>query len=117
MAAAALSNLKRVSLELGGKSPLVVLADTDLDKAVEIAHEAIFANHGQNCCAGSRTFVQVCDLMRGVKPSFVFLRKRFIMKTLLRRLVQLLGTEQWVILGQQLQNRDHRLEFGVPDLS
>jgi len=58
MAAAALSNLKRVSLELGGKSPLVVLADTDLDKAVEIAHEAIFANHGQNCCAGSRTFVQ-----------------------------------------------------------
>jgi len=58
MAAAALSNLKRVSLELGGKSPLVVLADTDLDKAVDIAHEAIFANHGQNCCAGSRTFVQ-----------------------------------------------------------
>jgi len=58
MAAAALSNLKRVSLELGGKSPLVVLADSDLDKAVDIAHEAIFANHGQNCCAGSRTFVQ-----------------------------------------------------------
>merc|ERR1719318_78671 len=58
MAAAALSNIKRVSLELGGKIPLVVLADSDLDKAVEIAHEAIFANHGQNCCAGSRTFVQ-----------------------------------------------------------
>ena len=62
MSAAALSNIKRVSLELGGKSPLVVLADSDLDKAVEIAHEAIFANHGQNCCAGSRTFVQVCML-------------------------------------------------------
>ena len=59
MAAAASSNLKRVSLELGGKSPLVVMADCELDKAVEIAHEAIFANHGQNCCAGSRTFVQV----------------------------------------------------------
>ena len=59
MAAAATSNLKRVSLELGGKSPLVVMADADLTKAVEIAHEAIFANHGQNCCAGSRTFVQV----------------------------------------------------------
>eukprot|EP00092_Neocalanus_flemingeri_P033850 GFUD01036811.1.p1 GENE.GFUD01036811.1~~GFUD01036811.1.p1 ORF type:complete len:491 (-),score=192.76 GFUD01036811.1:186-1658(-) len=58
MAAAALSNLKRVSLELGGKSPLVVLADCDMDEAVEIAHEAIFGNHGQNCCAGSRTFVQ-----------------------------------------------------------
>ena len=59
MAAAATSNLKRVSLELGGKSPLVVMADADLSQAVEIAHEAIFANHGQNCCAGSRTFVQV----------------------------------------------------------
>jgi len=58
MAAAALSNLKRVSLELGGKSPLVVMEDCHIDKAVEIAHEAIFANHGQNCCAGSRTYVQ-----------------------------------------------------------
>lgn len=57
MVAAAKSNLKRVSLELGGKSPLVVMPDVDLDKAVETAHEAIFANHGQNCCAGSRTFV------------------------------------------------------------
>ena len=59
MVAAAMSNLKRVSLELGGKSPLIIMADCDLDKAVEIAHEAIFENHGQNCCAGSRTFVQV----------------------------------------------------------
>ena len=55
MVAAAQSNLKRVSLELGGKSPLVVFDDAhDLDEAVEICHEAIFANHGQNCCAGSR---------------------------------------------------------------
>ncbi|XP_058466737.1 retinal dehydrogenase 2-like [Malaya genurostris] len=52
------SNLKRVSLELGGKSPLVIFDDANLDEAVEIAHNAIFANHGQNCCAGSRTFVQ-----------------------------------------------------------
>jgi acyl-CoA reductase-like NAD-dependent aldehyde dehydrogenase len=58
MAAAAKSNLKRVSLELGGKSPLVVFADCDLDEAVQICHGAIFNNHGQNCCAGSRTFVQ-----------------------------------------------------------
>lgn len=58
MKAAAESNLKKVSLELGGKSPLVVFDDVDLDEAVEIAHNAIFANHGQNCCAGSRTFVQ-----------------------------------------------------------
>ncbi|CAO1442725.1 unnamed protein product [Diamesa tonsa] len=58
MEAAAKSNLKKVSLELGGKSPLVIFDDADLDEAVPIAHNAIFANHGQNCCAGSRTFVQ-----------------------------------------------------------
>ena len=59
MQAAGASNLKRVSLELGGKSPLVVCDDAeDLDKAVQICYDAIFANHGQNCCAGSRTFVQ-----------------------------------------------------------
>lgn len=57
MAAAAQSNLKRVSLELGGKSPLIICEDADLDEAATIAHNAIFANHGQNCCAGSRTFV------------------------------------------------------------
>jgi acyl-CoA reductase-like NAD-dependent aldehyde dehydrogenase len=60
MAAAAASNLKRVSLELGGKSPLVIFADAaSVDEAVDIAHGAIFNNHGQNCCAGSRTYVQV----------------------------------------------------------
>ena len=65
--AAGASNLKRVSLELGGKSPLVVFDDAaDLDEAVEICHEAIFSNHGQNCCAGSRTFVQA-----GIYDAFV----------------------------------------------
>ncbi|GFN89090.1 aldehyde dehydrogenase, mitochondrial [Plakobranchus ocellatus] len=58
MRAAADSNLKRVTLELGGKSPLIIFADCDLDYAVNVAHGAIMANHGQNCCAGSRTFVQ-----------------------------------------------------------
>lgn len=57
MEASAKSNLKRVSLELGGKSPLVIMDDANVDEAVEIAYGAIFANHGQNCCAGSRTFV------------------------------------------------------------
>ncbi|KAG5674139.1 hypothetical protein PVAND_004124 [Polypedilum vanderplanki] len=57
MEAAAKSNLKKVSLELGGKSPLVIFDDVNIDEAVDIAHNAIFANHGQNCCAGSRTFV------------------------------------------------------------
>ncbi|XP_061942435.1 aldehyde dehydrogenase 1A1 [Apis cerana] len=57
MAASAKSNLKRVSLELGGKSPLVIFDDVDIKEAAEIAFNAIFTNHGQNCCAGSRTFV------------------------------------------------------------
>jgi aldehyde dehydrogenase (NAD+) len=58
MEAAAKSNLKRVTLELGGKSPNIVFADTDLDDAVEGAHFGLFFNHGQCCCAGSRVFVE-----------------------------------------------------------
>ena len=57
MAAAARSNLKRVTLELGGKSPMIVCEDADVDAAVELAHFALFFNQGQCCCAGSRTFV------------------------------------------------------------
>ncbi len=55
---AAAANLKKVSLELGGKSPNVVLADADLDVAIDGAASAIFFNHGQCCCAGSRLFVE-----------------------------------------------------------
>jgi aldehyde dehydrogenase (NAD+) len=58
MAAAAQSNLKRVTLELGGKSPNIIFEDTDLDAAVEGAHMGIFVNQGQSCCAGSRVFVE-----------------------------------------------------------
>jgi len=57
MVAAAQSNLKRVSLELGGKSPAIVCADADIDKAVDETSFALFFNHGQCCCAGSRLFV------------------------------------------------------------
>jgi len=58
MQAAARSNLKRVTLELGGKSPNIVFADADLDAAVAGAHFALFFNQGQCCCAGSRLFVE-----------------------------------------------------------
>ena len=52
------SNLKRVTLELGGKSPFIICEDADVDHAVEQAHFALFFNlQGQCCCAGSRTFV------------------------------------------------------------
>src|SRR3954471_10035110 len=58
MTAAANSNLKRVSLELGGKSPNIVFADADLDAAVEGAYFGLFFNQGQCCVAGSRLFVE-----------------------------------------------------------
>ena len=56
--ASADSNLKRVSLELGGKSPNIVFADADLSRAVSGAFFGIFFNQGQVCSAGSRLFVQ-----------------------------------------------------------
>jgi aldehyde dehydrogenase (NAD+) len=58
MQAAARTNLKRVTLELGGKSPNIVFADSDLDAAAKGAHFALFFNQGQCCCAGSRLFVE-----------------------------------------------------------
>ena len=58
MEAAAKSNLKPVTLELGGKSPNIIFADADLDAAVEGAHMGLFSNQGQSCCAGSRVFVE-----------------------------------------------------------
>ncbi|XP_010914166.1 aldehyde dehydrogenase family 2 member B7, mitochondrial [Elaeis guineensis] len=54
---AARSNLKPVTLELGGKSPMIIMDDADVDHAVELAHFALFFNQGQCCCAGSRTYV------------------------------------------------------------
>src|SRR5437764_1306997 len=51
-------NLKRVSLELGGKSPDIVFADADLETAVPGAGMAVFANSGQICSAGTRLFVE-----------------------------------------------------------
>jgi acyl-CoA reductase-like NAD-dependent aldehyde dehydrogenase len=54
----AAGNLKSVSLELGGKSPNVVFADADIEKAVQGAIAGIFFNQGEVCCAGSRLFVE-----------------------------------------------------------
>ncbi|KAK2815430.1 hypothetical protein Q5P01_025897 [Channa striata] len=56
--AAGTSNLKRVTLELGGKSPNIILSDANIEEAVEQSHMALFFNQGQCCCAGSRTYVQ-----------------------------------------------------------
>lgn len=58
MEAAANSNLKRVSLELGGKSPNVIFADADMKSAIRGAQWGVFSNAGQECVAGSRLFVE-----------------------------------------------------------
>jgi aldehyde dehydrogenase (NAD+) len=55
---ASTSNLKRVSLELGGKAPNIVFADANIDAAVKGAITGIFFNQGQVCCAGSRLFLE-----------------------------------------------------------
>jgi len=56
IARAATCNLKKVTLELGGKSPAIIFPDADMDAAIAGAASAIFFNQGQCCCAGSRLF-------------------------------------------------------------
>jgi len=58
MQAASESNLKRITLELGGKSPMIIFSDADMDTAVKQAAHGLFFNMGQCCCAGSRVFVE-----------------------------------------------------------
>ena len=58
MSSCAKSNLKKVSLELGGKSPLIIFSDFDLDKSVRIAMGSVFFNKGENCIAAGRIFVE-----------------------------------------------------------
>jgi len=66
-------DVKRVSLELGGKSPNIVFADADLDQAAATSPMSVFANTGQDCCARSRVFVE-----RRIFDSFV---EKFIAAT------------------------------------
>jgi acyl-CoA reductase-like NAD-dependent aldehyde dehydrogenase len=66
IAKSAADNLTKVSLELGGKAPNIVFADSDLEQAVAGAMMGIFYNQGQVCCAGSRLFVE-----ESVKDEFV----------------------------------------------
>lgn len=71
--ALAARGIKRVSLELGGKSPNIVFADADLEKAAASAPASVFSNTGQDCCARSRMFVE-----RKVYDEFV---ERFVAST------------------------------------
>jgi len=66
MKAAASSNLKKVTLELGGKSPNIVFNDADIEQAISWVNFGIYYNHGQCCCAGTRIYVQ-----EGIYDKFV----------------------------------------------
>jgi aldehyde dehydrogenase (NAD+) len=76
MKAAAGSNLKKVTLELGGKSPNIVFNDADIEQTISWVNFGIFFNHGQCCCAGSRVYVQ-----EGVYDKFVAAFKERAQKT------------------------------------
>jgi len=78
MEAAAKSNLKPVTLELGGKSPNIIFEDIDLDEAVEGAHMGLFSNQGQSCCAGSRVFVEETIYERFVDRSIARAQRRVV---------------------------------------
>jgi aldehyde dehydrogenase (NAD+) len=78
MEAAAQTNLKRVTLELGGKSPNIIFADADMDEAIEGAHFALFFNQGQCCCAGSRLFVEEKCYDQFVEKSVARAKKRTV---------------------------------------
>jgi len=64
--AAAAQTIKRIGLELGGKSPCIVFGDADVEQAAAEAAGSVFANAGQDCCARSRTIVE-----RSIYPQFV----------------------------------------------
>uniref|UniRef100_G3PTF3 Aldehyde dehydrogenase 1 family, member A2 n=1 Tax=Gasterosteus aculeatus aculeatus TaxID=481459 RepID=G3PTF3_GASAC len=76
--AAGKSNLKRVTLELGGKSPNIIFADADLDLAVEQAHQGVFFNAGQCCTAGSRIFVEESIYDEFVRRSVERAKRRIV---------------------------------------
>uniref|UniRef100_A0A4W2EC12 Aldehyde dehydrogenase 1 family member A2 n=1 Tax=Bos indicus x Bos taurus TaxID=30522 RepID=A0A4W2EC12_BOBOX len=76
--AAGRSNLKRVTLELGGKSPNIIFADADLDYAVEQAHQGVFFNQGQCCTAGSRIFVEESIYEEFVRRSVERAKRRIV---------------------------------------
>jgi phenylacetaldehyde dehydrogenase len=107
---AATGNLKKVSLELGGKSPNVVFKDADLDTAIAGAASAIFFNHGQCCCAGSRLFVE--------RPVFDRVVEGVAAKA--RKITVGSGLEPDTVMGplvseEQLQRVCNYLEIGLSE--
>lgn len=104
--ASAESNLKRVTLELGGKSPFIVFKDANLDEAVEIAHAALFFNMGQVCNAGSRLYVQEEIYDEFVKRAVERAKKRVVGN----------GKEAGVEQGPQVDEEQFKKILGYIDL-
>ncbi|XP_054711886.1 aldehyde dehydrogenase, mitochondrial-like [Uloborus diversus] len=78
MKEAAESNLKRITLELGGKSPNIIFQDADMDNAIQSSHLGLFFNQGQCCCAGSRIFVEEKIYDQFVEKSAEIAKKRIL---------------------------------------
>lgn len=86
------SNMKRVSLELGGKSALIICEDADLDQAVDAAHVGLFLNHGQCCCASSRIFIDAK------------IHDKFVEKCVEKAKTIKIGTEEGMDQGPQVDD-------------
>lgn len=86
------SNMKRVSLELGGKSALIICEDADLDQAVDAAHVGLFLNHGQCCCASSRIFIDAK------------IHDKFVEKCVEKAKTIKMGTEEGMDQGPQVDD-------------
>lgn len=71
-------NLKRITLELGGKSPNIIMDDADIDLAVSQAQTSLFLNQGQCCIAGSRCYVQEGIYDEFVKRSVIAAKARVV---------------------------------------
>lgn len=112
MAASANSNLKRLVLELGGKSPVLVFADADLDRAAQAIVEEICFKSGQYCAAGSRVFVQ-----RSVHDALLQ-RMRAMMERLSIGPGHLPGSDMGPMISQRQRDRaqaiiDHSVAAGA----
>lgn len=115
--ASGLSNLKKVSLELGGKSPLIIFPDADLDLAANLAHEAVFWNQGEICCAATRAYVHADVYDKFVAKAVELAKKRVVGDPFDERCTQgaqIDGTQLDRILGyiEQGQNEGAKLRCG-----
>lgn len=107
---ASASTVKRVTMELGGKSPNIIFADADLERAAEISAAGIFNNSGQVCSAGSRLFIE-----RSVYDEFLermaAAARKFVVGSPLDEDTQI-GP---IVSGKQYQRVAHYLETGVKE--